>query len=157
MSSTLRLYIIRIWLPPTLHLLKTTLLIGYSRLQSIDDEVLMLESSLAASEQQLKRKRVPGASFLEISFETINVLTRSHTASYTSADDNQDKAFDVNDWMTEANEPQALDDRLFFYPNFKYGYSKIMIASVNPSWLLKSVILDSGFYEGDYRLLRRRH
>lgn len=63
----------------------------------IDDQLPTFESSPAESEQQLKENRVPDTFSLDSSFETINTLTRSHTASHTSFDDNLDNDFNAND------------------------------------------------------------
>lgn len=49
-------------------------------------------------------------SLLKSSFDTINVLTRSHTSGQTSVDDNVDNDFDSNIKVVEANEPQVHSD-----------------------------------------------
>lgn len=43
-------------------------------------------------------------------FETINMLTWCHTISHNSADDNLDDDFSSNDWIMDADEPQACND-----------------------------------------------
>lgn len=75
--------------------------------ESIEDEIFTFESS-SAGLKQLKEKGEPGTSLLDNSFETMNVLSRSQTASQTTVDDNLESSFDINDWITEANKPYAL-------------------------------------------------
>lgn len=77
--------------------------------EPIDHEIPVFECSPDASEQRLKKKLVPGARFLGYSSKNINVVTRSHTASHTSANDNLDTEFDANDWRIRNDEPQVLD------------------------------------------------
>lgn len=58
-----------------------------------NDEVPPFASSPTTSEQQLKKKGVLDTSFPDNFFETINVLTLSHTASYIIVDGNLDDDF----------------------------------------------------------------
>lgn len=54
-----------------------------------------------------------GTSFSHNSFERINVLTRFYAASHNSVDDNLTDDCNENDWLIDANEPQALDYQAF--------------------------------------------
>lgn len=77
--------------------------------KAVGDEIPTFEFSSAASEWRLTKD---GARylFLDSSFKNINILTWSHTASHTSADDSLDTDFEVNNWIIEANQPPVLDD-----------------------------------------------
>lgn len=46
----------------------------------------------------------------EYSFETVNMLTRSHTASDTFADDSPESDFNANNWNIETDESDLLGD-----------------------------------------------
>lgn len=58
----------------------------------------------------MKKESLPETSFLNSSFKTIDVLTRSHKVRQTPAENNLRAEFDAIDWIVEANEPQTLDD-----------------------------------------------
>lgn len=58
---------------------------------------------------QLKVKGVLGTFFLDISFETMNVLLRFLGPSHTPVSDILNNDFNVNDWIVKGNEPQAQD------------------------------------------------
>lgn len=66
-------------------------------IEIIDDDIFTFQSSPVALERLLKEKSVLAISFLDISSETINVRTQSHTASHTSDDDNLDNDSIAND------------------------------------------------------------
>lgn len=63
----------------------------------MDDDISTIDSSPADLEPRLKEKGLLSISFWDISFETISMLTRSHTAWKTSACDNVDDSYNTND------------------------------------------------------------
>lgn len=92
-----------------------------------------------------------------IRFETINVLTRFSTGRNTPVGDTVDDAFKVIDCNIKANEPQALDalavplSTLELLQKQKYyQFCQFILA-------IKDNDSNSGFYEGEDELFRRRH
>lgn len=108
-------------------------------------------------EERLKRWKVWGASFSYSFFETINVLTRSHTANQTIADKDLDGNINVNHWTIKFKDTCALCysassfSTLEFLEEPKYDTFCLFILAT------KSSNSSSGFYAGKERLLCRRH
>lgn len=117
----------------------------------------MFESSSRTLEHWQTDKRVVGTSFLYSSFEIANVLTRTHTVSYTPADDNLDGYFSANYLIIKASMHKTSDTLTFSLCRLKcfterkhdqFGQLILDTESSNPT---------SGFREGDNALLHLRH
>lgn len=87
--------------------------------------------------------------FSENSFYTINVLTRSHTVSHTSFDDNVHNGLKVNDWNIDATKRQALDALSVTISALKKLEEKRFDKFCEPIEVSKSSNLNSRFYDGD--------
>lgn len=80
-----------------------------------------------------------GAFLLDISFETNNMLTRSHTASQSPASDNLDNNFDAKFLMIDPCKRLII--WLFHSLHWSYWKATSMINSVDSSWPQQTVIL----------------
>lgn len=98
-----------------------------------------------------------GTSSLNRFFKSISVLIRSHTTSQTPVDDNLDHDFDTNDWIIEADEPQALEALVFLLSTPDLLNERKHDQFCEPILVTKASDPNSKIYEGDGGLLRHRH
>lgn len=115
------------------------------------------EASPATSEQQLTDQGALRTLYLDNSFESVNLLIRSHTASRTPIDDNLGDDYNTNDSTIKLNEPQTLDDlavplsKLELLEEQKYNQFRQVILAT------KASDLTSSFFEANNALFRCQH